>query len=151
MIEIVSASRAHIGRIARRMRALDVEECAAKGRTPAEALRYSLTSSSFALTVMIDGSPHAMFGLTPYSLASGVGRPWFLGSEDVYHHGREMIRRGEMVVEIMQDSFPRLENVVSENNLPAIRMLRRWGFTIGEEAQVIGGTRFLPFWRDAHV
>lgn len=150
-IETVPASRAHIGRIARRMRAADVEECTAKNRSPASALRYSLSSSQFALTVLVDGSPHAMFGVTPYSLTEGVGRPWFLGSDEVYRHPRDMIVRGGMVVEIMQDSFRRLENVVSASNLPAIRMLRRWGFEVGMEAHEIGGVAFLPFWRCAHV
>jgi hypothetical protein len=150
-VQIVDAKRAHIGRIARRMRAMDRLECAAKGRTPACALRYSLASSSFAMTALVDGSPHAMFGLTPYSLASGVGRPWFLGTDEVYRHPRDMVRTGEMLVEIMQDSFRRLENVIAAANDQGIRLLKRWGFTIGEETQVIGGVRFLPFWRGEHV
>lgn len=150
-IEIVPASRAHVGRIARRMRAADREECEAKGRSPACSLRYSLASSQFALTALVDGSPHAMFGVTPFSLADGVGRPWFLGSDEVYRRPRDMIRTGEMVVEIMQDSFRRLENVVSASNTRAIRMLQRWGFEVGVEAQQFGGVAFLPFWRGVHV
>jgi hypothetical protein len=54
-IEIVNASRAHVGRIARRMRPIDRLECEAKGRSPAHALRYSLVSSTFALSVLIAG------------------------------------------------------------------------------------------------
>ena len=150
-VQIVGASRAHVGRIARRMRAADLEECRAKGREPAPALRYSLASSQFALTVLIDGTPHAMFGVTPYSLAESIGRPWFLGSDEVYRHPREMISQGSFIVGCMQDSFRRLENVVSAGNLPAIRMLRRWGFEVGTEAHDIGGVAFLHFWRSAHV
>lgn len=133
------------------MRAIDRMECEAKGRTPAEALRYSLASSSFALTAMVDGSPHAMFGLTPYSVAESVGRPWFLGTDEVYRHGRELIVTGEMVVELMQDRFRRLENVIAAANVQGIRLLRRWGFVIGEEPQMVGGVTFLPFWRGADV
>lgn len=150
-VEIVPASRAHIGRIARRMRAHDREECEARGRSPACALRYSLASSQFALTALVDGSPHAMFGVTPYSLVNGIGRPWFLGSDEVYRHPREMIERGDMIVEIMQDSFPRLENVVSAGNHRAIRLLRRWGFSVGGVGHEVGGVSFLPFWRESHV
>lgn len=133
------------------MRAIDRLECEAKGRAPAHALRYSLASSSFALTVLIDGSPHAMFGVTAYSLAEGVGRPWFLGSDEVYRHPREMMRRGGDVVEFMQDSFRRLENVIAAANDRGIRMLRFWGFEVGEKVQVFGGTDFLPFWRGVNV
>lgn len=150
-VSIVPASRGHVGRIARRMRAADVEECAAKRRTPACALRISLASSSFALTALVDGSPHAMFGVTPYSLADGVGRPWFLGTDEVYRHPRQMIETGDAIVEIMQDSFRRLENVVSASNDRAIRLLRRWGFSVGGEAQLIGGVSFIPFWRGVDV
>jgi len=151
-VEIVPASRAHIGRIARRMREIDRLECAAKGRPdPACALRYSLVSASFALVARIDGSPHAMFGVTPFNLCEGVGRPWFLGSDEVYRHPREMITLGRDLVEIMLDSFPRLENVIAACNDRGIRMLRHWGFRLGEEVQVFGGVDFLPFWRDARV
>lgn len=146
-VEIVPASRAHVGRIARRMRMVDRVECLAKGRLPACALRYSLVSSAFAMTALVDGSPHAMFGLTPYSIADGIGRPWFLGSSEVYRHPREMLVKGGMVLEIMQDRFPRLENVISADNVQGIRMLLRWGFTLGEEGEDIGGVRFLPFWK----
>lgn len=150
-IEFVPASRAHVGRIASRMRAIDQMECRAKGRSPAAALRYSLVSSTFALTVLVDGSPHSMFGVTPWSLVEGAGRPWFLGTDEVYRHPREMIRRGGDVVEIMQDSFRRLENVIAAVNERGIRMLRHWGFEIGSAAQVHGGLEFLPFWRVANV
>lgn len=150
-VEIVNASRAHVGRIARRMRPMDKIECLAKGRSPACALRYSLASSTFALTALVDGSPHAMFGLTPYSVSSSIGRPWFLGTEEVYRHPREMIVKGDMIVELMQDRFRRLENVICAANDQAIRLLRRWGFSIGEEAEVVGGVAFLPFWKGEHV
>lgn len=151
LIEFVPASRAHVGRIARRMRSIDRLECEAKGKEPRFALRYSMASSTFALTALLDGSPHAMFGVTPYSLVEGLGRPWFLGSDEVYRHPREMMARGLDVVEIMQDSFRRLENVISADNDRGIRMLRYWGFEVGTEVEVYGGTDFLPFRRGANV
>lgn len=146
-VELVPASLAHVGRIARRMRAIDQLECTAKGRDPAFALRYSLASSSFALTALVDRSPHAMFGVTPFSLAEGVGRPWFLGTEAVFDHPREMLQTGRKVVGLMLASFPRLENVIACANDQGLRMLRRWDFEIGEEVQMFGGVGFLPFWK----
>jgi hypothetical protein len=130
------------------MRAADRRECAAFGRTPHQALHYSLNSSSFALTAFVDNVPHAMFGLVPFSIANGIGRPWFLGTDEVYRHPREMISQGSFLVELMLDSFPRLENVVALDNVRAIRLLRAWDFVIGVDEQLIGGVRFLPFWRE---
>lgn len=147
MVRFVPASRAHVGRLARRMRAIDQLECRAKGRDPAHALRYSLASSQFAVTAMLDGSPHAMFGVTPYSLSDSVGRPWFLGSDEVFRHGRLMLEHGNRVVSLMHGSFRRLENVIATRNARGIRLLRRWGFEIGNDTQLFGGVEFVSFWR----
>jgi hypothetical protein len=62
-----------------------------------------------------------------------------------------MMSRGRDVVDFMQDSFRRLENVIAAVNDRGIRMLRFWGFEVGQDVQVFGGTDFLPFWRGANV
>jgi len=151
VIRIVPASPAHIGRIANRMREADRLETGAKGRSPKSALRLSLRSSTWACTALVDGDPHAMFGVAAISLIEDRGRPWFLGSDLVYQHPREMIRRGLEVVDLMHASFRKLENVVSVDNIRAIRLLRRWGFTVGEEEIMVGGVTFLPFWKVGDV
>jgi hypothetical protein len=46
---------------------------------------------------------------------------------------------------MMLDSTPSLSQLVARRNSRAIRMLGRWGFTIGKEAIVIAGTEFFPF------
>lgn len=131
-----------------RLREHDRRESGAKGRTAKSAVRLSLRSSSWACTVKLDGVPHAMFGVAPISLVEDRGRPWFLGSEEVYRHGRELLLRGPAAIALMHRSFRRLENVVSADNERAIRMLRRWGFTVEGEGQLIGGVTFVTFWRE---
>lgn len=145
MIELVRASPAHVGRIANRMRAADVAECAAMGFTPKRALRYSLQASSEAWTAKVDGVPEAMFGLVVTSALSGTGRPWMLGSEAIYQHPREMIRGGERFIKHWLDSTPSLSNYVSAGNHRAIRLLRRWGCKIGEEVIMFAGMEFVTF------
>lgn len=145
MIELVRASPAHVGRIANRMRAADVAECAAMGFTPKRALRHSLMASSEVWTAKVDGIPEAMFGLVITNALCGTGRPWMLGSEAIYQHPREMIRGGERFLARWLGTCPELSNYVSAHNMRAIRMLRRWGFDISDEAQSFGGIEFLQF------
>lgn len=145
MVEIVPASPAHIGRIASRMRADDRAECAAFGLSPREALRRGLAESTLAWTAKVDGRPEAMFGLVVVSAIEGSGRPWLLGTEAVFAHGRALIGRGPALIAAMLDSTPHLENLVSASNPRAIALLRRWGFTIEEDRQMIGNIEFLTF------
>lgn len=150
-VRIIPASPAHVGRIANRMRGIDRMEVQAKGRGAKAAVRLSLRSSTWACTAMLDGEPVAMFGVVAASLIEDKGRPWFLGSDDVYRNGRAMLSIGPRVIERMHGDFRRLENVVSSGNVRAIRLLRRWGFTVEGEEIMAGGVPFVAFWREADV
>lgn len=127
------------------MRPEDVLECRALGYTPKQGLRIGLRGSTLALTAKVDGKAEAMLGLSPTSLIEGVGRPWMLGSDAVYRHGRELLAHGPGIIATMRDSSPRLSNLVSSDNARAIRLLKRWGFAVGDEVQMIGGVPFLTF------
>lgn len=131
------------------MRAADVEEVAAFGRTPKEALRVGLRSSVLAATAFVGDRPEAMFGLTPVNAIEGVGRPWLLGTDVVPACARALIREGAGIIEQMHRRFARLENWVSARNVPAIALLERWGFTVEVETRVIGEVEFRLFWREA--
>lgn len=148
-VRIIPASPAHVGRVANRMRDIDRLETGAKGRSPKAAVRLSLKSSTWACTVLLDGEPVAMFGVVPVSLVEDRARPWFLGSDAVYRHGRDMLTIGERVLARMLGDFRRLENVVSSGNVRAIRLLRRWGFTVEGEEIMVGGVPFVAFWKEA--
>lgn len=147
-VQLRAASPAHVGFIASRMRAIDKAECAARGRGPKQALRLAMRSSLWALTAFVDDAPEAMFGLAPLCTITDRGCPWFLGSDAVMRHGRDMLLIGSEVIEHMHRHSRRLENSVSVDNLAALRLLRRWGFTIGEQPYEQGGVRFVRFWRD---
>lgn len=145
MIKLVPSSAAHIGRVANRMREMDVRECAAQGHSPREALRLSIRASVDTYTVKIGGEPEAMLGLTPENLIEGRGRPWMLGSDALYENARAMLSLGPPIIRLWRDSTPVLVNVVWQENARAIRMLRRWGFEIGSEVEMIGGLAFVRF------
>jgi hypothetical protein len=127
------------------MRAIDVLECEAMGHSPKQALRLGLQSPGEAWTAKVDGRPEAMFGLNVESALGGIAHPWMLGSDAIYQHPREMIRWGEGLVRRWVDSYGALSNLVSVQNAPAIRMLRRWGFDIGTEIVERAGVSFVEF------
>lgn len=132
------AHPSHVARIANRMRTIDAAECLAVGHSPKQALRSSLKASTFALTVLLDGRPVAMLGVTPYSVLEGIGSPWLLGTDEVLKGARHFLTVGPRVVEAMQREWPRLENYVGAENRAALRVLARLGFDVRPEVVLIG-------------
>ena len=104
---LVGASLVHVGPLALHMRAADRIECEALGRSPKQALRLSLRPSLHALTALDpdDGRPLAMFGVVPLDLVNGVGVPWFLGRDEVFDYGRDLMARGPQIIADWQATF----------------------------------------------
>jgi hypothetical protein len=144
-VDLVAASPAHVGRIATRMREADVIECRAMGLTPKEALRAGLRASSLCYTARVDGRPEAMFGLVVTNALCGEGAPWMLGTDAIYEHPREMIRRARPILAAFVDSTKYQSNVVAKDNTRAIRFIRWLGFNVREGVIVFAGTEFLAF------
>ena len=147
-VRLVPAKWQHINRIAAKMRAVDALECRAMGREPKQALRAAFLTSEKAWTALVDGVPHAMFGVVVESLLDRIGTPWFLGTDEVYRHAREMIQWGPGIISRMSDSSPLLANLVSAQNHQAIRLLRKWGFTVSDSEVVVRGVPFRHFERN---
>jgi uncharacterized membrane protein AbrB (regulator of aidB expression) len=131
------------------MRAWDISECAAIGHTPKQALRGALSASTIALTAFVDGRAEAMFGLVVTNALCGTGSPWMLGTEAIYRHPREMIGMGPGWLRTMAAMAPRLSGQVAGANVGAIRLLRAWGFIVGDVPLVRGGVLFVPFEKEA--
>jgi hypothetical protein len=145
MIRLVPASPAHIGPIANRMRAEDVRETGAFGRTPKQALRLGIRASIDCYTVLINGRPEGMMGLFPANALEREGVPWMLGTDELYGHPRAWLKLMPMMVERWGDSTRCLRNLVGRENVRAIRLLRRCGFTVGDEPTTIRGVEFVTF------
>lgn len=144
-IRIVPAETRHIGYLARHMRAIDKLECRAMGREPKQALRAGIAASARCWTALLDGLPHAMFGVVVESVLTCEAVPWFLGTDEVYRHPREMLKWGPGIIDRLHDSRLTLRNLVSAQNGQAIRLLERWGFTVDQEEQDVRGVMFRRF------
>ena len=92
-----------------------------------------------------DGTPVAMFGLHITNALCGHATPWFLGTERVFMHPRELLCIGRRVLSWWRGEFVSLENIVSVENERAIRLLRHWGADIGDKEELHRGIAFVPF------
>jgi hypothetical protein len=144
-VRLVPAQFRHIGRIAARARDIDRRECMAMGRTPKAGLRHALMVSERAWTALVDDVPEAMFGVVIESALTGEGTPWFIGTDEVYRHGRELLMWGPGILARLHDSLRTSRNLVSAENRRAIRLLERWGFTVAEEQVEVRGMQFRRF------
>lgn len=124
---------------------MDRRECEALGRSPKDALRNGLALSQECWTALRDGVPHAMMGVVSDGLLAGSGRVWFLGTDEVYRHGRDLLTYGPLFIEHWLEMFKRLHNIVIVENKDAILLLNRWGFDVGGDVEIYGGERFVPF------
>ena len=115
------------------------------GHEPREALKLGYRRALWSLTAMINERPEALFGVVAASMVEGVGTPFFLGTDEIYRHGRSMLTKGQDVIALMSRTFQTLENLVSSDNDRAIRLLRRWGFDVGGEVRDFSGVDFVPF------
>lgn len=144
-VRLVPARHKHINWVANRMRDIDRAECEAFGRSPKAALRTALARSEIAWTALVDDRPEAMFGVVVESVLGRDGRPWFLGTDEVYRHGRELLMWGPALISRLHNSNLILSNLVSTRNSRAIRLLEHWGFTVASEEQEFGGEMFRAF------
>lgn len=144
-IRLELARTKHVGSVARRMRDVDVRECAAFGHSPKQALRESILNSERAWTAFVDGRPEAIFGVVVNSALTGAGAPWFLGTAVVWQHARALLGMGPAIIARLHDSSETLSGYVCCENAAAIRMLRRWGFDVGDDRRRIGGVPFYGF------
>lgn len=86
-----------------------------------------------------------MFGVSPIDMLSGRGSPWFLGTDEVFEYGRDLVSRGPRIIAWFQAAFGEMENFVSVENVKAIRLLKAWGAEVEDRTQTIGGVAFMPF------
>ena len=141
---MVPAEFHHIGAVAIHMRQSDRDEVAASsGKSPFEALEYSLGRSTMAHTVLFDDVPAGIFGCGDLNLMARKGSPWFLGTDAVDANAASFARASVFWRDQLLQRYDVLANLVDDRNAVSIRWLRWLGFTISEPFPVKRGG--LPF------
>lgn len=123
----------HVAPIAARMRAADVAEVRAiSGRSPHDALMFSLRRSAVAWTALFDGRPEVMFGIGDLNILARVGSPWLLGTDVVETEYRQFLRASRNWSEQLFADYDLLRNFVDDRNEVSKRWLKWLGFTLME-------------------
>jgi len=128
-----------------------LEVHAAAGKTPGQALAFSLRKSSFARTWIVDGRPELMFGVGDLNVLAGSGAPWLLGTDVVLAHQTEFLRsslewRGQLL-----RRYSILRNFVDARNEVSVRWLRWLGFSLSDPVEHRGHTFYIFELRSADV
>lgn len=143
--EVRPATVADADYLASRLREVDVEECAARGHGPREALLKSIELSSEAWTGFADGQPICMFGVAPKTLTSDEACPWLLASVSLPRHAKAFLRANLPYMEHQRAQYRVLHNYVGSRNTVAIRWLSWLGFSVSAEETDIGGMMMRHF------
>jgi hypothetical protein len=77
-----------------------------------------------------NGTPTALWGVTPVSDDPEVGHLWMLACEAFDNNPAELGSLSRLVFGEMLGQFPRLENYVDSRKVRAIELLRSIGFTV---------------------
>jgi hypothetical protein len=144
-LELRYALPEDVAAIAADARQADVDEFAALGATPTMAMEVGMKASDWSGTALFDGVPVCMFGVEPVSIITGLGTPWLVTTNRLMQHERQFIRHCRPVVDAMQRSYPRLSNLVADDNTAAKRWLRWMGFEINKRPINVNGALFRQF------
>lgn len=140
-LTLETPTAAHIHYVADRMRQADRDEVEAmSGRSPLDALEYSVSKSSGAWCVLFDGIPAAIFGVGDISVLTGTGAPWMLGTDEVERHFRPFLKTSISFRDQLLQRYSTLRNFVDVRNVVSIRWLEWLGFTLLDPITVRGNT-----------
>jgi hypothetical protein len=146
--EMVPATEAHARELALTMRMEDAREVmASAGWTPLQALLESLKVSDSPKTLLVDGSPAAIWGVMPVDLVNGVGAIWLLTGDAVNRWPMAFLRRCRAEVRRLHERWPVLVNAIDARYETACRWAFWLGFDVEDPAPMPGAVTDLPFRR----
>lgn len=135
-------------RLAPNLRKEDRDECLAGSGDPSVTLPQSVLASHRAFAIMSHDEPIGIFGWIRDS--DGAARVWMLGSDALTSgpNVRLFLRESREWVELLNERFPVLWNLIDSRNSLHIRWLRWLGFTfINRVAAGPQGLTFFTFVR----
>ena len=133
-----------------RLRGIDkLEVRATNNWAPGVAIEKSIERSSRWWTGTINGQEEMVVGVAPVDHCSGFGAPWMLTTDRFLHApgvAKDFLRRTPKFVEMCEEGYDVLFNIISEHNHASKRWLRYAGFKIKTGTfHTFGGFRFLEF------
>ena len=126
---MVKAKWQDIEPIAANMRDADeLEGWLSSHKTPLEAITVGFNSSIKVWTIMSNGTPIGMFGVSSPSILANIGTPWLLGTDEMLNIRRQFVRESMHYLDEMFVLYPRLVNFIHVDNVASLRWLRWMAF-----------------------
>ncbi len=116
--------------------------------SPYRALCKGMESKGKSWTIVVDGVPIGMVGVSHRSLLGNQGTPWLLGTRKLTDSKKLFLLYSKIILKNMSEGYDRLENYISVENKPTMRWLRYLGFEIGEEIKSVTGVPFKRFYKN---
>lgn len=146
MLELAYPTTDDLLYVGRHMRAADQAEIRAmSGQHPTVALLRADVTSRNVTTVLLDGEPLLIAGVSERDLVLRIGAPWLVGTDKMVAHARPLLRECRPWLDEAEREFEYLENYVDARNVEAVRWLGWLGFTIDPPERM--GVARVPFHR----
>jgi len=120
----------HVGENARETERIEIYELSRT--TVLKRLERSVKLSDRTATILIDGTPVAIFGVGKATSLSDTGVPWMITTDEAAKHAKTILPYGPIMLERMKQGSKKLVNLVHVDNKKSIRWLKALGFTFGE-------------------
>ncbi len=148
-LKIIKAIQADILPIAMNMREADAKEVWDSNlHSPYKALHKGLNAKGVSWTIIVNGVPIGMMGVSRGTLLSDKGIPWLLGTDALVDDRKLFLRVSRVILKNMSKGYKMLENYVSIENKASICWLRHLEFKIGEEVKSVTGVMFKRFYKE---
>ncbi len=148
-LEIRKSIQSDILPIAHNMREDDVKEVWDSNlHSPYKALRKCLEIKGMSWTIIVNGIPVGMVGVSRGTLLSDTGTPWLLGTDVLIDDRKLFLKISRIVLKNISEGYRRLENYISTENQASLRWLRHLGFKFGEEIKSVTGVVFKRFYKE---
>jgi len=147
-MEIVLATQELVSSLFGRLRKSDRQEVwASSNKDVDDALQKSFEASTKCWNIVHGGRAIAAFGVAPNTMASHIGSPWLLGTEEIKDVRISFLEASIEYTRYMIEDFEVLMNYVDARNTLSIRWLGWLGYTI-EKPEPYGpeGMPFHLFW-----
>lgn len=129
-IDIVSSTSEDAKYLQENLRPDDVRECIIHGVSPNRALHMPLVDKGCkTFTALVDDIPICMFGTMQYSNNSSFASIWLLGSKDIEKNYFSFLKASKEIIELLQNDYEVLENVVPSDHKRTITWLAWLGFS----------------------
>jgi len=127
---IATATLDDVRHVAANLRGEDYLEVSLVQEDPPDiACVKAMTNSKWCKCMLMDGKPVVIFGVFDSGQAK-IGAPWMVSTDDIIKIKKQFVRASVREVQLMNDDFPLLCNMVHRDNLVSQAWLRWLGFTI---------------------